>query len=454
MARRASTPTSSQTARSPKPAARLRERECFVYIQLPRSTEVVTCGRFSQEETVAGGVVGRFVYGRSYRLRPDAVPLDPFNLPLSDRVYTTAKLGGIFGAVRDASPDKWGRLVIERALGRTDLTEVDFLLQSPEDRAGALSFGRGTTAPPPVWEYNRVVQLPELLEAARLLQEDPSGKTIPDAMRHAELLLQQGGTSMGGARAKSVVEDEEGLWLAKFPERADRWTNAAVEAAMLALARRCEIHTPKTRVRMIGPHAVLMVKRFDREQLEPDANDHSRYLRHRMVSALTVLDAEESPTDRRNWSYLLLADELRRWSGHPRQDRQELFRRMVLNALVSNLDDHPRNHALIAPGKHWQLAPAYDITPDPRPGQQDRDLAMICGRLGRRARRANLLSAATRFDLSAEDANRIIDRMVNVARAEWESEVRRQGGTDADCAAIAPAFVHEGFEYEVVEQGL
>ena len=453
MPRRISTRSSSEIARSPKAAARLRERECFVYIQLPGSTDVVSCGRFVQEEIVAGGVVGRFVYGRTYRSRPDAVPLDPFNLPLSDRVYTTAKLGGIFGALRDASPDKWGRLVIERALGRTDLTEVDFLLQSPEDRAGALSFGRGTAPPPPAWAYNRIVRLPELLEAARLLQEDPSGQTVPEAMRHAGLLLQHGGTSMGGARAKSVVEDQEGLWVAKFPERQDRWTNAVIEAAMLALARRCEIQAPPTRVQMVGPHAVLMVKRFDRERLEPDGNGDSRYLRHRMVSALTVLDAEESPTDRRNWSYLLLADELRRWSRRPREDRQELFRRMVLNALVSNLDDHPRNHALIAPGQEWQLAPAYDISPDPRPGQQDRDLAMICGRLGRRARRANLLSAATRFGLSAEDANAVIDRMVNVVRAEWEGEVRRQGGTDADCAAVAPAFVHEGFEYEEVEHG-
>jgi serine/threonine-protein kinase HipA len=439
--------------RSTKTPAHLRERECYVYIQLPGSTDVVTCGRFVQEETVAGGIIGRFVYGRTYRLRPDAVPLDPFNMPLSDRVYTTAKLGGIFGALRDASPDRWGRLVIERALGRTDLTEVDFLLQSPEDRAGALSFGRGKGPPPPVSEYNRIVLLPELIDAARALQDDPTGHALPDSMRHAELLLRQRGTSMGGARAKSVVEDEEGLWLAKFPEPEDRWTNAVIEAAMLALARRCDIHTPPVRVQVVGPRAVLLFKRFDREKLEPDAEGASRYIRHRMVSALTVLDAEESPTDRRNWSYLLLADELRRWSQRQREDRHELFRRMVLNALVSNLDDHPRNHALIAPGKHWQLAPAYDITPDPRPGQQDRDLAMTCGRLGRRARRANLLSAAARFDLSTDEASAIIDRMVSVVRSEWEGEVRRQGGTNAECAAIAPAFVHEGFEYEVVEEG-
>jgi len=440
--------------RSPLPAARtldepdrLRSRECFVYVQLPGSTEGVTCGRFAQEETPEGSVIGRFVYGRKYRSRPDAVPLDPFNLPLAERVYTTAKLGGIFGALRDASPDGWGRLVIERALGRTDLTEVDFLLQSPEDRAGALAFGRGTVPPGPLWEYNGVVRLAELIDAARTVQT--GAVTAPDSrqMRHAELLLRQCGTSMGGARAKCVVEDEAGLWIAKFPEPADRWQNAVVEAAMLALARRCEIHTPETRVQRVGPHMVLMVKRFDRDRLVPVVEGHASYHRHRMVSALTVLDADESPTDRRNWSYLLLADELRRWSRRPRDDRRELFRRMVLNALVSNLDDHPRNHALVAPGNEWRLAPAYDITPEPRPGQQERDLAMTCGRLGRRARRANLLSAADRFDLSRETANALIDQMVQVVRSEWEGEVRRHGGTVADCAIVAPAFVHEGFEY-------
>ncbi len=427
---------------------RLRQRECYIYIQLPGSMEVATCGRFIQEETVAGTVTGRFFYGRNYRTRPDAVPLDPFNLPLSDRVYETAKLGGIFGALRDASPDRWGRLVIERALGRTDLTEVDFLLQSPEDRAGALSFGRGKTPPPPLYQYNRVVQLPDLLEAARILREDPSGETLPDTLRQAELLLQNRGTSMGGARAKCVIEDEDGLWIAKFPEKDDRWNNAVVEAALLALANRCEVRTPVTRIQQVGAHSVLMVKRFDRDEMEAGPDGDRRYFRHRMVSALTVLDAEESPTDRRNWSYLLLADELRRWSSRPREDRAELFRRMVLNALVSNLDDHPRNHALVAPGEEWRLAPAYDITPDPRPGQQDRDLAMLCGNLGRRARRGNILSGAGRFGLGDVDANAMIDQIAGIVRSEWEGEIRRQGGTGADCAAVATAFVHEGFEYE------
>src|SRR5690349_14231654 len=116
--------------------------ECFVYLQMPGTLEVVVCGRFAREPVRGGGTVGRFVYGRGYRSRPDAVPLDPFNLPITPNVQETARLDGVFGVLRDAAPDAWGRRVIERILGRQDLTEVDFLLESPQDRAGALSFGR------------------------------------------------------------------------------------------------------------------------------------------------------------------------------------------------------------------------------------------------------------------------------------------------------------------------
>ena len=94
-----------------------RTNECFVYIQMPGTLDVVTCGRFSYVTTREGGGVGRFVYGRSYRARADAVPLDPFHLPIVPTVLETAKLGGIFGALRDASPDAWGRRVIERIPG-------------------------------------------------------------------------------------------------------------------------------------------------------------------------------------------------------------------------------------------------------------------------------------------------------------------------------------------------
>ena len=102
-----------------------------------------------------------------------------------------------------------------------------------------------------------------------------------------------------------------------------------------------------------------------------------------MASALTLLQADETVTDRRRWSYLLLADEIRRASGQPKADLRELFMRMCFNAAVSNLDDHPRNHAMVAHDRIWRLSPAYDLTPTPVIAQDQRDLAMVCGPFGR-----------------------------------------------------------------------
>ncbi|HEX8830909.1 MAG TPA: type II toxin-antitoxin system HipA family toxin [Longimicrobium sp.] len=417
------------------------ERECYVYIQLPGTHEVVTCGLFVRAVRRDGTAVGRFVYGRSYRARPDAVPVDPYNLPVRAGEFETAALKGVFGALRDAAPDSWGRMVIDRFAGRDDLDEVDYLLLSPEDRAGALSFGHGKLPPPPVHRFNKVLQLAALRETARILEEERGDRA--DALLREQLRnLNEPASAMGGARPKNVVEDESGLWLAKFAMRSDRWENAAVEAGMTTLAGLCGIRVPDLRVeRMPGGSPILLLRRFDREK------DPTGYLRHRMVSALTVLNADDGGTDRRAWSYVLLADELRRWSSRPAEDREELFRRMAFIALISNTDDHPRNHALVAAGADWRLAPAYDLTPSPSISLEARDLAMACGSEGRRATRSNLVSQAPRFGLAPEAAGGIIDQMRRVVETQWRSQVRRHGGGEADCDAIASAIVPAGFSH-------
>ena len=118
------------------------ERECYVYIVPPGATEFVTAGRFRLQE-VNPGFVGAFVYGRMYRERKDAVELDPVELRLSSQVYETARMEGFFGAIRDAMPDSWGRRVIERNAGFTQLEEFDYLMKGPDDRAGARGHARG-----------------------------------------------------------------------------------------------------------------------------------------------------------------------------------------------------------------------------------------------------------------------------------------------------------------------
>ncbi|RYZ44276.1 MAG: type II toxin-antitoxin system HipA family toxin [Myxococcaceae bacterium] len=406
---------------------------CYVYLQLPNSLDVVTCGLYAQQDGV-----GQFVYGRSYLENPRAVELEPFELPLQPGTFRTTRLGGIFGSLRDASPDAWGRRVIERQLGRGDLTEIGFLLNSPEDRAGALSFGTDSTPPAPVHQFNKVLSLPLLLEEASRFEQG-----LPPSPQVDELV--NPGSSMGGARPKNVVEDDEGLWIAKFPSRGDRWNNAVVELAMLKLALDCGLRAASARSVRIAGQDVLLVRRFDRERTE-----HG-YLRHRMVSALTVLRADENPrvgpNERKTWSYILLADELKRWVSEPVEDLRELFCRMVFNALISNIDDHPRNHALIAAGARWKLSPAYDLTPAPQ-ASTERDLAMEVGSAQhRRANRHNLLSECIRFRLSKEEATRIIDTMKQRVSHRWRDIVRSCGGSMADVSAIERAFDYEGFEY-------
>jgi serine/threonine-protein kinase HipA len=273
-----------------------------------------------------------------------------------------------------------------------------------------------------------------------MASEDDTNREKPegDAAEQVEALL-KAGTSMGGARPKATVEHDRALWLAKFKERDDRWNNPRVEHAMMTLARKCGIHAADTKVITIAGHDVLLVKRFDRQQTEDG------YLRSRMVSAMTILKADER--DRSNWSYLLLADELRKTSAN-KGDLTELFKRVVFNALISNTDDHARNHALIASGGKWGLSPVYDLTPYPQTSVSKRNLAMSCGEFGTYANKANLLSKCGRFFLSTEDANTIIDQMTEVVRSQWHLTARACGVSEDDCKRIENAFVYEGFHYD------
>jgi serine/threonine-protein kinase HipA len=414
--------------------------ECFVYMTLPRETQAVIAGRFALTTSRQGVTTGRFVYGRSYLARSNAVEIDPVELKLGSQTYETVRMKGMFGALRDAGPDYWGRRIIEKHAGLPELGELDYLLHSPDDRAGALGFGLGQTPPAPLRRFNQTIDLGRLQVLADALVRDEPRASDTDAAALAqveELLLV--GTSMGGARPKAVVEDKDGLWLAKFNRPDDKWNMARVEHAMLTLARACGLEAAESHVATVGNREVLLVKRFDREKA-PDG-----YFRSRMVSALTLLRADESPQTRDRWSYVLLAEELRRLSAQPRRDAAELFRRMTFNALISNIDDHPRNHAVIALDREWRLSPAYDLTPSSPVSIERRDLAMACGDLGRYANARNLLSQAARFLLAPGEAAQIVERMAAKVQSAWYEIARGCGVSDGDCAQIAGAFVYPGF---------
>lgn len=418
-----------------------RAPECFVYITLPRAVLAVTAGKFVLDTNRAGAPLGRFVYGRSYLNNSNAVPIDPVELLLSNTTYETVQLNGVFGALRDAGPDSWGRRVIEKHAGKPRLGEIDYLLESADDRAGALGFGLNQVPPAPTRKFNQTIQLARLQELAEALVKDeiPSDPAAPQIQ---ELLLL--GTSMGGARPKAVIEDHDALWIAKFNRPDDRWNNTRVEHAMLRLARECGISAAESRIEAVAGKDVLLIKRFDREKAKDG------YLRARMVSGLTVLRAEEAAAVRQRWSYVLLVEELRRIVAEPKKDAQELFRRMCFNAMISNLDDHPRNHAVIASDEHWKLSPAYDLTPSPVIGQDRRDLAMEIGAFGRLANVRNLLSQHPRFLLEREEGEKIVQEMTERV-GKWYEIVRACGVSESDAETIRGAFLYPGLFYELAE---
>lgn len=412
-----------------------RDQSCYVYIQLPDTFDWVPCASLRVTQLDGRRFEGTFTYGRKYLERPNVAALDPYHLPLTARPQKFTRLKGIPGAVRDASPDAWGRRVIEAKLDRpgADISEVEYLLNGPDDGAGNLRFGRVVTPPGPGRRFNRTHQLQALIDAARTLEED-------GRLPHEVLEDLEPGTSMGGARAKVTVEDDRKIWLAKLPEKSDRHNMQRVEYAVLELARAAGLRVCEARLERVAAQDVLMLRRFDREW-SSEAGAHARFA---LVSGLTVLDAEDSHLDRDRWSYLLLADELRRWSVKGDDDRRELFRRMVFNAMVTNNDDHPRNHALVRTASGWRLSPAYDIVPVALVSQERRDLALIAGRHGRAASMYNLMSRCDAFGLSTDDARKEVDALLGVVR-HWRERFAALGIEERTLDMLEGAILPESF---------
>ena len=163
--------------------------------------------------------------------------------------------------------------------------------------------------PAPLRSFNQTIDLERLQKIAEALALDEIPND-PNAEQVQDLLLL--GTSIGGAGPKAVIQDGESLWIVKFAGSGDRWNFPRVEHAMLELARQCGIHAAESRIETIAGKDVLLIKRFDRQKT-PDG-----YTRSRMISGLTALHADEAPTTRERWSYVLLAEELHRIVSDPK----------------------------------------------------------------------------------------------------------------------------------------
>jgi len=393
--------------------------ERTVFIHLPGEVDAVPAGRLTMVEQGTELVASRFAYGLRYLERPNALPVDPVALPL-DQGRGGAELlppAGLaqFGALRDAAPDAWGRRVIENRLRAppNGLPESTYLDHAGPFRSGALDVRASPVSGPAAGALPSVLELEHLRDAAARIE---AGEPVP---AHLELFF-AGGPSLGGARPKAVLVADGREWIAKFPARDDRFDVPLAEWATLELAREAGLAVPATRIeKLADERKVLLIERFDREAV---ARGTSR--RH-MVSALTMLGKHEQ--DSANSTYAEIAGAISQHGvrGHIAKDREELFARMVFNILVSNDDDHLRNHAFLydAHGKGWRLSPVYDVVPRPQVAQE-RMLHLAVGPKGRLATLDNARGGAGLFGLHPPQAEQIVERVAGTVR-HWRERFEK-----------------------------
>lgn len=414
------------------------------------------CGQLTLIEEGSNVLASSFAYGLNYLKRSDALEVDPVSLGIANRGDVAGKslvpTNGlpIFGGIRDAAPDSWGRRVIEAKLKvpANSLPESQYLLHAGSDRVGALDI-RASLSHGPTSGTNMPHSIAHLMDAAERIDE---GLPVPT---HLEAIFVDG-TALGGARPKASVRDEQGvLWLAKFSSRSDRFDIPSIECASLRLAAEVGLKVPPVEVRTIGDRNVMLIRRFDRYWTRPGVipsvgddllalNPGEGRVEQRMgfVSGLTLVACDE--TESRTKTYSDLAQAVR-VHCHPtviRADNAELFKRMVYNILVSNDDDHLRNHGFLwdprLPG--WRLSPLYDVLP--RAGSAtDRYLHLGVGPQGRVATLDNALESHEMFTLSRNAAAELIGQVWAIAR-EWRVYFERFGVSAEEIGKTASAFRH------------
>jgi serine/threonine-protein kinase HipA len=322
---------------------------------------------------------------------------------------------------------------MEKAARGKVLGEFDYLVASGDHRVGALAFGPSASVPPvrgASWVANiqgEVTDFADLLDAVDRLPG--AGDDLDPGLRR----LLDLGSPLGGARPKAAVSREGRDWIAKFSLRDDPYNICRAELAAMTLATRCGLVVPPLdAVRVAGGRDVYLIERFDR-RISPDEH-HERIP---FASALTMLYAHEIAAH--HYGYTDLAEALRKHGSHPKQDLEELYRRMVFNVLCTNDDDHLRNHAFLFDGKGWRLSPLYDVVPKPQTGTEHR-LILRVGEHGRDAMLANARTSAVAFGFTVEQAAALIEALRRQVVAEWEEVFRDCGVPKEDMPRLAGCF--------------
>lgn len=368
-----------------------------------------------------------FEYAPEWLQRDGAFAIDPTSLPLQRGAHH----GGIlFGAIHDCGPDRWGRVLIERAVRKKVLAqkpyhEIDYVLALDDaSRIGALRFRLDAKSP---FLAATNGKLPPLVRLNALLRATDAIHSETETAQDLRFLL-GAGSPLGGARPKSAVSlADDRLAIAKFPKPDDTRDIAAGEILALALAAQAGIQVAEHRLVSVGNQSVAVITRFDRAGKN----------RIPFISAASLLGLTQGDAG----AYTMLADGIRQFGNDVRGDLRELWRRLIFSLLASNYDDHLRNHGFLMrePGR-WSLSPAYDINPVPEMDRVHTSKTAITEDQVEPAI-AVALAAAGRFGLKAAESKKIL-REVFTAVSGWRKTGRKLRLKASTLDAYASAFGH------------
>ncbi len=407
------------------------DRELLVYVDLTGVAHYV--GRLWSRRARSRESAS-FEYDADWLANPGRFALEPA-LILGGGPQHTQQGRALFGAFGDSAPDRWGRNLIQRDERRRaqeekraprSLGEVDYLLGvGGIARQGALRFketpdgpflasGEGANIPP-------LIRLGELLNAAMRVAADN------DDDSDLRLILAPG-SSLGGARAKASVLDLQGqLSIAKFPQADDAYPVMQWEAVALDLAHRAGIEVPTWRLEQVADRTALLLRRFDR-----DGDTRIPFL-----SGMSMLGA----ADNEDHSYLEIVDALRQFGSQPEKDCAQLWRRIVFNIMISNTDDHLRNHGFLYEGTGgWRLSSAYDMNPTPI-DVKARVLSLAIDEADDTASLDVAFGMARQCGLKLGEAREIVGE-VQAAVTHWRASATSHGLNARDISRMASALEH------------
>lgn len=412
----------------------INQKTIFVYDDFSTDQPVLMGSLYVN--VIKGGESYSFEYDKGWLKKTGlTLTLDPELMPYSGRQYPTGK--NIFGLFADASPDRWGRVLMnkrERILAEKEgrkpskLYDSDYLLGVyDETRMGGIRFkvnpegpflsdDKETAAPP--WATLRTLE-----EASRNFENDETGLTE----KWLNQLIKPG-SSLGGARPKAtVVDTKDQLWIAKFSSKNDENDTGAWEIVAHDLAELCGLNVPEAKLEKFSPlGSTFLIKRFDRLGSK----------RVHFASAMTLLGKKDGASAADGSSYLDIAAFIKSYGAQPKKDLIELWKRIVFNMVVTNTDDHLMNHAFILTDKGWILSPLYDVNPVPYGDELslnvDEDDNSISIDLA--------VQTAVKFGISKSDAEAVAEDILQIVRDNWERTAAGYALTRRQIEEMRPAF--------------